>query len=209
MGHDGLQDLLDADPLLGGAEDGQLRVQVQFPVHLLLDPFDVGGGQIDLVDHRDDGEVVLHGQVEIGHGLGLHPLGGVHQEQHPLAGGQGPGDLVREIDVARGVDEVEFVFPAVPGGVGQADGVALDGDAPLPFQVHGVQDLVAKLALLNHAGPLDETVRQGGLAVVDMGDDAEVAKVWHISLIKRVLRIILSLKVNSIFRSLLSPFDKL
>jgi hypothetical protein len=45
--------------------------------------------------------------------------------------------------------------------------------------------------------------------VVDMGDDAEVAKVWHISLITRVLRIILSLKVNKIFRSLLSPFDRL
>ena len=68
---------------------------------------------------------------------------------------------------------------AVVGGVGQADGVALDGDAPLPFDVHGVQDLVAELAVLHHAGPLDEAVRQGGLAVVDMGDDAEVADVGH------------------------------
>ena len=33
--------------------------------------------------------------------------------------------------------------------------------------------------LLHHAGPLDEAVRQGGLAVVDMGDDAEVANVGH------------------------------
>ena len=82
--------------------------------------------------------------------------------------------------MARGVDEIEFVFFAVVTGVGQADGVALDGDAPLPFQVHGVQDLVAELAVLHHAGPLDEPVRQRGLAVVDMGDDAEIADVGHI-----------------------------
>ena len=81
--------------------------------------------------------------------------------------------------MARGVDEVELVFDAVVGGVREADGVALDGDAPLPFDVHGVQDLVPELAFSHHAGPLDEAVRQGGLAVVDMGDDAEVADVGH------------------------------
>ena len=123
---------------------------------------------------------MLHGQIQVGQGLGLHPLGGVHQEEHPFAGGQGPGDLIRKIYVARGVDEVEFVLLAVVGGVGQGDGVALDGDAPLPFDVHGVQELVPELALPHHAGPLDEAVRQGGLAVVDMGDDAEIAYVGHI-----------------------------
>ena len=87
-----------------------VRIQAQLPLDLLLDPVHVRRGQVDLVDHRDDGEVVLHGQIEVGHGLGLHPLGGVHQQQHPLAGGQGPGDLVGEIHVARGVDEVELVF---------------------------------------------------------------------------------------------------
>ena len=178
-GDDGLEDLVDAEAFLGGAQENVVRIQAQLAFDLLLDPVHVRRGQVDLVDHRDDGEVVLHGQIEVGHGLGLHALGGVHQQQHPLAGGQGPGDLVGEIHVARGVDEVELVFDAVVGGVGQADGVALDGDAPLPFDVHGVQDLVAELAVLHHAGPLDEAVRQGGLAVVDMGDDAEVADVLH------------------------------
>ena len=37
------------------------------------------------------------------------------------------------------------------------------------------------LPVLHHAGPLDEAVRQGGLPVVDMGDDAEVANVGHSS----------------------------
>ena len=109
-GDDGLEDLVDADAFLGGAQDDVVRIQAQLAFDLLLDPVHVRGGQVDLVDHRDDGEVVLHGQIEVGHGLGLHALGGVHQQQHPLAGGQGPGDLVGEIHVARGVDEVELVF---------------------------------------------------------------------------------------------------
>ena len=178
-GDDGLEDLVDAEAFLGGAQNDVVRIQAQLVLNLLLDPVHVRRGQVDLVDHRDDGEVVLHGQIEVGHGLGLHPLGGVHQQQHPLAGGQGPGDLVGKIHVARGVDEVEIVGDAVVGGVREADGVALDGDAPLPFDVHGVQDLVPELAFPHHAGPLDKAVRQRGLAVVDMGDNAEIADVGH------------------------------
>ena len=93
-----------------------VRVQPQFPVDLLLDPLRrrPTGRSILLITGMMV-EVVLHGQVEVGQGLGLHPLGGVHQEQHALAGGQGPGDLVGEIHVARGVDQIELVLLAVLG----------------------------------------------------------------------------------------------
>ncbi len=179
MGHHSLQDVLDADPLLGRTQDGQIRVQPQLPVDLLLDHLHVRGGQVDLVDHRDDGQVVLHGHIEVGQGLGLHPLGGVHHQEHPLAGGQGPAHLVGKIHVARGIDEVEVVLHPVFGFIREGDGVALDGDAPFPFDVHGVQKLVPELTFPHHTGVLDQPVRQGGLAVVNMGDNAEVANVWH------------------------------
>jgi hypothetical protein len=35
--------------------------------------------------------------------------------------------------------------PAVFGLVGQANGLALDGDAALPFDIHGVQDLIFEI----------------------------------------------------------------
>ena len=35
---------------------------------------EVGGGQIDLVEHGQDLQVVLQGQVGVGQGLGLHAL---------------------------------------------------------------------------------------------------------------------------------------
>ena len=79
-----------------------------------------------------------------------------------------------------GVDHVEGVGGrgvVGPGhGPGHAHGLRLDGDAPLAFDVHAVQVLGAHVAGLHHAGGLKHAVCQGGLAVVYMRDDAEVAQ---------------------------------
>ena len=56
---------------------------------------------------------MLHGEVEVGQGLGLDALGRVDQKEDPLAGGQGPRHLVGEIDVARRIDEVQGVRAAI------------------------------------------------------------------------------------------------
>ena len=76
---------------------------------------------------------MLHGEVGVGQGLGLHALGGVHHQHRPLAGGQGPGHLVVKVHMARGVNEVQGVVLPVGGGVVQPHGPGLDGDAPLPL----------------------------------------------------------------------------
>ena len=115
MGGHSLQDVLDADPLLGRTQDGQIRVQPELPVDLILDHLHVRGGQVDLVDHRDNGQIVFHGQVKVGQGLGLHPLGGVHHQEHPLAGGQGPADFVGKIHMAGGVNEIKVVLYPILG----------------------------------------------------------------------------------------------
>ena len=69
--------------------------------------------QIDLVDHRDDLEVVLDREVGVGQRLRLDALRGVDQQQRAFAGGQRSRHLVREVDVARRVDQVEDVLLAV------------------------------------------------------------------------------------------------
>ena len=101
-------------------------------------PLGVGGREVDLVEDGDDLEVVLEGLVAVGQGLGLDPLGGVDQQDGPFARGQRPADLVAEVHVARGVDEVEgVVLPRDPHVLG------LDGDAPLALDVHRVEVLLA------------------------------------------------------------------
>ena len=79
--------------------------------------------------------------------------------------------------MARGVDQVELVAAAVPGLVGHAHGARLDRDALLALQVHGVQDLGLHLARLNRVRGLQQPVGEGRLAVVNVGNDAEVANV--------------------------------
>ena len=106
---DGFQDFVDADALLGAAQDGVAGVEADDGFDLLADAFRFGGGEIDLVDDRDDFEIVVQREVGIGEGLGLHALGGVHHQQGAFAGLQAARNFVREIDVAGGIDQVELV----------------------------------------------------------------------------------------------------
>ena len=131
----------------------------------------MGGRQVDLVQDRHQLEVVFQRHIGIGEGLSLHTLGGVHHEDSAFTGGEAAADFVSEVHVARGVDEVELVHLAVLGGVVHGDGAGLDGDAAFPLDVHVVEDLVHAL------GQLEDAVGQGGFAVVDVRDDAEVADV--------------------------------
>jgi hypothetical protein len=55
--------------------------------------------------------------------------------------------------------------------------MGLDGDASLPFQVHVIEDLMLHLIGRKSVRHLQHAIGEGGLAVVDVGDDAEVADV--------------------------------
>src|SRR5574340_223025 len=122
---------------------------------------------------------MLHGKIEVGKRLRLNPLCGIDEEQDALAGGKRAGNLVGKVYVARRVDQVEGVLLAVAGAVGQGNGLTLDRDAAFALDVHIVEDLVLEGPFVGYAGKLDETVGECGLALIDMGDDAEIANAVH------------------------------
>ena len=113
--------------------------------------------------------------VDIGEGLSLDPLARVDDEQGALTGGERAADLIREVDMAWRVHQVEDIGFSIRGLVLQANRLRLDGDAALALQLHLVEHLLAHLAGFEPARGLDQPVGQGRLAVVDMGDDREVA----------------------------------
>jgi hypothetical protein len=78
------------------------------------------------------------------------------------------------------VDQVEDIVLAVFGLVVQAHGLRLDGDAALFLDVHIVENLLlaGHLARVEAAGELDQPVGERRFAMVDMGDDGEIADVW-------------------------------
>ena len=98
---DGVEQLGHAVAGLGADPQDVLGRDAEHLLDLGRAAVGVGGGQVELVEAGDDLEVVLEGEVAVGEGLGLDALGGVDEQDHALAGGQGPGHLVAEVDVAR------------------------------------------------------------------------------------------------------------
>ena len=174
-GHQRLQHAGDVEPGLGADHHRVVRRDADHVLDLLAHPLRLGGRQVDLVQHGDDLVVGVHGLVHVGQGLRLHPLGGVHHQQAALAGGERAAHLVGEVHVARRVHQVQLVGQPILRLVGQADRLRLDGDAALLLQVHVVQHLGGHLPVGQPAAGLDQPVGQGGLAVVDVGDDGKVA----------------------------------
>ena len=88
-------------------------IDAQGRFHLGDDDVGPGDRHVDLVEHRHDGQIAFHRQVRVGDGLGLHALERIDEQDDPFARGQAARDFVAEIDVARRVDQIEFVALAV------------------------------------------------------------------------------------------------
>ena len=132
-------------------------------------------GQIDFVDDRNDLEPVVDGDVGVGQRLRFHALRRIDHQQRAFARRQRTRDFIAEIDVAGGVDEVELVGLAVGRRIHHADRVRLDGDAALALEIHRIQHLGLHLARRQRAGELQQTVGEGALPMVNMGDNREIS----------------------------------
>ena len=77
--------------------------------------------------------------------------------------------------MAGGVDQVEHIQLTVGRPVFHAGCLQLDRDAALALQLHVVEELFLHVAGGHRARVLQQPVGQGGFAVVDVGDDAEIA----------------------------------
>ena len=176
-GDDGFEDVVDADAGFGAGWDGFFAGDGEDFFELLANGGEVGVGQVDFVDDGDEGEALFHREVDVGDGLGFDSLCSIDDQEGAFAGGEGAGDFVGEIDMPRGVHEVEFVDFTGLGLVLHRDRMRFDGDAALAFEVHGVEHLILLLADLDGAGVFEEAVGEGGLAVVDVGNDAEITSI--------------------------------
>ena len=113
--------------------------------------------------------------MDIGHGLRLDTLRCIDDQDRAFAGGQTAGNLVGEIDVARRIEKIERVLQTILGLVLHRHRMGLDRDSTLTFQVHGIKQLILLVAISDRVGHLQQTVGEGGLPVINVGDDAEVS----------------------------------
>ena len=134
---------------------------------------EVGADAIHLVDEAHARHFVLVGLAPDSLGLRLDTCNRVEHGDRTVEHAQRPLDLDGEVDVARGVDDVDAVV--VPNGRGRS---RRDGDATLLLLrhvVHGRRAVVDLADLVALAGVVEDALGRGGLARVDVGHDADVA----------------------------------
>ena len=156
----------EVELLVGGAQaHEEIEGLVQHPVG-------TGAVAVDLVDHHDGAQAPGEGLLGDEAGLGHGAVHGVHQQQHRVHHGEHALHLAAEVGVAGGVHDVDAVAVPADGGV-----LGQDGDATLPLQVVGIHDAIGRgRTLVQGSGLLQEFVHEGGLAMVHMGDDGDVAQ---------------------------------
>ncbi len=179
----------DAD-LAAGVDDGEvervLAVGLVEQVHeqlvgLVDDLVDARVGPVDLVDHEHDRHVGVQCLAEHEASLGERPLAGVDQQHDAVDHRQAALDLATEVGVAGGVDDVDRHALGGRRAVVVDRGVLReDRDPLLALQVTGVHHAVGHhLGLVHGEGTrlAEHRIHEGGLAVVDVRDDGDVAQV--------------------------------
>jgi hypothetical protein len=108
--------------------------------------------------------------------LRFHSLRGIHDQERAFAGRERTRNFVGEIDVPRCIEQIQPVFFARLRTVLHRYWVRFDRDPAFAFQIHGIEQLILFFALVDRAGALEQSIRQGGLSVIDVRDDAEIAR---------------------------------
>ena len=74
-----------------------------------------------------------------------------------------------------GIDQVENVLLTIRRLVVHTGSLELDSDPAFPLQLHIVEELLLHIPIGHRAGVLQQPVSQRRLAVVNMGNDAEIS----------------------------------
>ena len=155
----------------GKVEHGLVGVEVdEEVVDLVQNLLRAGVGTVDLVDDDHRGEPGFEGLREHVAGLRQRAFGGVDEKDDAVDHLEGALDFSAEVGVAGGVDDIDLVVVIVESGV-----LGKNGDAALSFEVVRVHDAVGDgFVGAEGAGLAEHGVDEGGLAMVDVGDDGDV-----------------------------------
>jgi hypothetical protein len=163
----------------GGVDDGEVELPVVgAQLHVQLEDMVVHLrrariGAVDLVDDHDRDEAHRQGLAQHEPRLRHRAVVRVDEQQHAVDHLEDALDLAAEIGVAGRVDDVDAEVAVLDGGV-----LREDRDPALAFEVVRVHDAFGDLLVRAEGAALAQHgVDQRGLAMVDVGDDGDVAEV--------------------------------
>jgi hypothetical protein len=166
--------------LRGGVDHRELELRIvraeldEQIEHLVDDLFGALFGPIDLVDDEDRAQAVGERLAQHEARLRHHAFVGIAEQQRRVGHAEHALDLAAEVGVAGGVDELDAHALVFDRGA-----LRLDRDAALALDVAGVHHALGDgLVGAERAAGAQQTVDEGRLAVVDVGDDGDVAQVF-------------------------------
>ena len=139
IGYDTLEHLVNVDIHFCGNFGRVLCRNADDILDLLLDARRVCRRQVDLVDDRHDLQTGVNGKIGIAERLRLNTLCRINNQKRTLTRRQRTRNLIVEVHMSRGVDQVHFVGLAVVRGIFHADSARLDGNAALALKLHIVE----------------------------------------------------------------------
>ena len=146
----------------------QLDEQIQ---HLAHGHFGVSPGAVDLVDENNRPQAFFKGLFQHKAGLGHGPLVGINDQQTAVDHAEHALNFTTEVSVTRGINDVDAGVLVINGRV-----LRQDRDATLTLQVVGVHHAGGhSLAFAEDARLGQQGIHQGGFAMVNVGDDRNVA----------------------------------
>ena len=169
-----------SDAVTGGSIDNgefqlilisiQLDEEVQHLVHNLLHAL---VGTVDFIDNHDGLQMCLQGLAQHVFGLGHRALIGINQKQHAINHVQHALHLAAKIGMARGIQNINLHAIMHNSGIfGQ------NSNATLTLQIVGVHNaLFHMLVSTEHAALLQHRINQGGLAMVNVGNNGYITNI--------------------------------
>ena len=157
----------------GTVQRGFIRAQLDEQIQHLVHHFVAACIRtIHLVDYHDDRQLQCQRLFQHEAGLGHGPFKAVHQQQHAVHHFEHALHFAAEIGMAGGVDDVDLGGLVMHGRV-----LGQNGNAALTLDIAGVHDTLGHLLVFTeNAALLEHFIHQGSLAVVNVGDDGDVAE---------------------------------
>ncbi|GKT45569.1 uncharacterized protein ColSpa_05750 [Colletotrichum spaethianum] len=159
-------------------------------VEVLLGDLELEKSAVDLVDDDDGLDALTESLTQDSLGLDAHTLDGVDDDESTVGDTESGSDLGREINVTGGINQVDEEVGAVGllasnvldvlgvDVVVQGDGSRLDGNATLLLVSTGIRgSRVSGLGGGDDTGLGQKGVGEGGLSVIDVGNDGHVTDV--------------------------------
>ena len=176
-------DQVDETPEVGLGAHGDLRSHGgggEALLHGVDSVEEVGAHAVELVDEGDARDVVVGSLTPDGLGLRLHAGHGVEHGHGAVEDAQAALDLGGEVNVTRGVDDLDDVVAPEAGGSCGGNGYA--ALLLLSHPVHGGSTVVDLTDLVSLAGVVEDALGGSGLAGIDVGHDADVAHLLEVVL---------------------------